>query len=111
MPKFKIIISDLTFDTIIGILEKERKTKQRVIANVEIIYEKKGDDFINYADVSALIENTMNEKRFLLLEEALEEIQIQMKSKFHAISSMNLKLSKPDILDNCEVGVENFKEY
>ena len=111
LHKYKISISDLTFEAIIGILEKEREVAQCVVADVEIIYEKKSDTFINYAQVASLIESTMQKEKYLLLEEALEELSKKIKSEFSAITSINLKLSKPDILDNCVVGVEIFKNY
>ncbi len=111
MHKYKITIADLTFDAIVGILDKERKEAQKVVADVEIIYEKEGDTFINYAEVASLIEKTMQKERYLLLEEALDELEMKIKSKFSAIFSINLKLYKPNILDNCVVGVEIFKQY
>lgn len=113
LPKnqFKIIISDLTFFAIVGILEKERLTPQKVLADIEIEYVKVDETFINYAEVASLIEETMKNEKYLLLEEALEDITCKIKLQFSSILSINLKLLKPSILDNCEVGVEIFKKY
>lgn len=113
MPKhqFKIIISNLKFLTIVGILDAERLTEQMVIADMEIIYNKEEKKFINYAEVAQLIEETMQKEKFLLLEEALACIVDKLKVLFPSIVSIQFKLLKPDILDNCVVGVEIFKNY
>ncbi len=113
LPKnqYKILISDLKFLAIIGILDEERVTPQKVIADIEIVYAKEDEIFINYAEVSKLIEKTMQKEKFLLLEEALEDIVGKIKLQFPSSLTINLKLLKPDILDNCTVGVEIFKKY
>jgi len=113
LPKnhYKIIISNLKFLAIVGILEKERLLPQQVIANIEIDYEKYDERFINYAEVVNLIEKSMKNEKYLLLEEALEDISEKIKLHFSSVLTIRLKLSKPDIVDNCEVGVEIFKKY
>ena len=108
---YKISISDLDFLAIVGILDKERMTPQRVIAEIEIVYLKERDTFINYAEVAQMIENSMKSEKYLLLEDALEDISMKIKTAFPSIISLRLKLEKPDILDNCVVGVEVFKNY
>jgi len=95
----------------VGILEKERITPQQVIADIEIEYIKIDETFINYAEVANLIESTMIDKKYHLLEEALEDISGKIKLHFPSILTIRLKLLKPNILDNCEVGVEIFKNY
>ncbi len=94
-----------------GILDEERVTPQEVIADIEIMYTKVDGIFINYAEVAKLIERTMQKEKFLLLEEALGDIVGKIKLQFPSVMSINLKLLKPDILDNCTVGVEIFKKY
>lgn len=113
LPKshYKIIICDLKFLAIVGILEKERITPQQVIADIEIEYVKVDEIFINYAEVANLIEESMKNEKYLLLEEALEDITGKIKLQFSSILSIKLKLLKPSILDNCVVGVEIFKKY
>ncbi|WP_024954843.1 dihydroneopterin aldolase [Sulfurospirillum arcachonense] len=107
----KIYIENLTFKAIIGILEEERKTPQKVIINCEINYTYKKNKFINYAEVSTCIENSMKKNKFLLIEDALLKLNEEIKSKFPLISSMKLKISKPKILDNTVVSVELEKIY
>ena len=103
-----IHIEDLKFQTIIGILDFERTTPQDVIINLTIEYNYK-DDFINYAEVSALIESIMIEKEFLLLEEALNTLSLQLKKDFPKIERLFLKITKPSIMPNCKVSLsENY---
>lgn len=107
----KIYIENLTFKTIIGILKEERVTPQKVIINCQIKYNYKNDDFINYATVAKMIENNMKKSKYLLIEDALLSITEEIKSTFFHISSIKLKISKPDILDECDVSVELHRKY
>ena len=103
-----IHIEDLKFQTIIGILDFERTTPQNVIINLLIDYTYK-NDFINYADVSAYIKSTMQEKKFLLLEDALLVLSSTLKKKFSTIEKLYLKITKPSIMPNCKVSLsENY---
>ena len=51
----KILIENLTFFAIIGILENERITPQQVIVDCIIDYSYSKNNFINYAEVSTTI--------------------------------------------------------
>lgn len=103
-------IEDLKFQTIIGILDFERVTPQDVIINLEIEYDYK-DDFINYAEVSALITLTMINSKFLLIEDALSQLSVKLKKEFTKINTLNLKITKPSILPDCTVSVSNFYKF
>jgi dihydroneopterin aldolase len=102
----KILIKDLTFFTIIGILDDERTTEQRVIVNCIIDYPYSEKQFINYAHVSDLIEKQMNTQKFELIEEALESLSRSLKHSFPSIETLDLTIYKPNILPNCTVGVQ-----
>lgn len=102
----RILIEDLTFTTILGILEDERTTAQRVSLDCIIDYHYTENNFINYAHVSQLIEDTMVAEKFLLIEEALEALSQRLKEAFPLIETLILTLRKPDILPNCTVGVQ-----
>ncbi len=105
-----IYIEDLKFQTIIGILDFERITAQEVIINLQISYSY-CNDFINYADVSELIQKTMKQKKYLLIEEALNDLSQILKENFSTIESLKLKITKPSILPNCKVSVEEFYAF
>jgi len=107
---FTIIIEKLKVDAVIGILDSERSDTQPVFVECFIDYVKDSDDYINYAEVVELIENMLVENRYGLLEVALEDITEKLFKTFKQIKNIKLKLSKPNILDNCIVGVELFRK-
>jgi len=100
----KIKIRNLTFDCIIGILPVERKREQSVIINISFKYSFKNNIFINYADIANYVQETMINKKFLLIEDALLFMEKELNSKYQ-IKKLKLSITKPDILDNCEVSV------
>ncbi len=108
---YKIYINQLKIMAIIGILDHERLQSQSIIVDCEIQYNKSQNEFINYAEVVNLIEMLLVSKKYFLLEDALDNIIKEIKDKFNTIKSIKLKLSKPEILPNCIVAVENFKKY
>ncbi len=106
----KILIEDLTFETILGILPQERTAPQRVRIDCTIDYPYREGAFINYAEVSETIITTMNAERFELIETALEHLASTLKQHFPAIEILDLAIRKPDILEHCTVGVQqNFR--
>lgn len=107
----KILIEDLTFDTIIGILDCERNTPQQVRIDCLIDYPYSGSHFINYAEVAQIIEMTMNNEQFELIETALEVLTATLKNDFPLIQELSLTIRKPDILPNCNVGVQHTKRF
>ena len=109
-PKYKILIENLEFEAIIGILEFERKNKQKLMVNCEIEYEKK-ENFIDYAEVCNLIEKTIKEEKFKLLEDAMDNIEKKLLHKYPQMKSLKLKIQKPQILKNALVGVEILRKY
>ncbi len=103
----KISIEKLTFKCIIGILDFERIKKQRVVIDIFFEYDfLDKDSFIDYSKVAAKVEKTMKEKKFELLEDAIATIEKQLKKKY-PIKNLKIKISKPDILKNCIVSLEN----
>ena len=102
----KIEISNLTFKCIIGVLDFERIKKQKVIINLSFEYEFLKDGFINYAEVSELLEKTMKKEKFLLLEDAILYLENLLNNSYK-INNLKIKISKPNILKNCVVSLEN----
>ncbi len=101
-----IIVEDLEFEAIIGILDFEKKKAQKVIVNLEIDYQYQ-KDYIDYAKVVNLIKVTMIEKKYLLIEDALLDLSKILKENFSTIKSLNLKITKPSILPDCKVSVQD----
>jgi len=105
----QIEIKDLSFECIIGILDFERITPQKVLINCIIDYTY-NQQFLNYALIAEHIESEMKKEQFELIETALLSLESSLKTSFPLISTLFLKISKPDILDNCEVSLsETFK--
>jgi len=102
----KIEISNLTFKCIIGILDFERVKKQKVMIDLSFEYEFSKDNFINYADVAILVERTMKKEKFLLLEDAILHLETLLNNSYN-ITNLKIKISKPNILKNCVVSLEN----
>ena len=102
-----IHVEDLKFKCIIGILDFERTTHQDVIINVTIKYKYK-KQFIDYTDVVNIIKSDMTKKKFLLLEDAIDSINLKLKKTFRSIKNINIKITKPSILADCRVSVSNF---
>lgn len=101
----RIEIHDLTFECIIGILDFERLTPQKVVVDALIEYEYLPGAFLDYAAVAALIKTEMTERKFELVEEALEVLSAEIKARFPLSKSLTLTISKPDILPDCRVCV------
>lgn len=100
----KVEISQLSFYTIIGILPFERKHPQPVVIDLSFEYDFKNGEFIDYSKVAAQIEDMMKENKYKLIEDALLDIKKQLKNKYK-IKKLKLSIKKPNILDNCVVGV------
>jgi 7,8-dihydroneopterin aldolase/epimerase/oxygenase len=106
MKTYQIDIHNLTFDTIIGILPKERIEKQRVIVNLSFKYQfdSSKNDFIDYSEVANLITKTFIHQEFELIEDGLVFIE-KLLYETYPLQNLNLMITKPDILKDCEVSV------
>jgi len=106
----KIYIEDLRFQAILGILDFERVTKQDIVINLTIDYNYK-DEFINYAEIVNILKTDMIDYKFLLIEDALKHLAKRLKKQFPLIQILNLKISKPSILEDCVVSVEEIYKF
>lgn len=103
----EIIIKDLKFKTIIGLLKKERIKKQRVSFNIKISSKK----FINYAQVCKFIEKEVKKRKFKTVEKCLETLLKILKNKFNSIKTIKIKVLKLDIIKNAKVGAKAKIKY
>jgi 7,8-dihydroneopterin aldolase/epimerase/oxygenase len=102
----KIYIEDLTFDCIIGVLEHERVTPQKVIINFSCEYDFADGVYLDYATIASDIQNIMVKGEFHLLEDSIKAIINGLKQEYN-ISDILIKITKPDILPNMRVSVSN----
>ena len=102
-----IHIEALTFDVIIGLLDFERDKPQQVIIDLEASYDYADEKFIDYADISYLIQNELKVKRYELLEEALFGVKSVLHTTYPQLKTLSLKISKPDILPYCNAALSH----
>lgn len=98
----KILIEKLEFSAIIGTLDVERKSEQRVRVWAKLAAE----EFIDYAQVCEYIKAEFREKKFRLIEDALRYFAQEFRSKFRSMDYFYMKILKPEILQDASVGAE-----
>jgi dihydroneopterin aldolase len=106
-----IHIDALHFDVIIGLLDFERDKPQRVIIDLEASYIYSNENFINYADITSMIQKELKDKRYKLLEEALLGLKNILSASYPQIKTLKLKIAKPDILDECSVALSSSWDF
>ncbi|SFV51421.1 Dihydroneopterin aldolase [hydrothermal vent metagenome] len=102
-----IEIESLSIEAIIGILDFERVTPQRVSIDISASYEYRDEKFINYADIISLVEGEVISQKFELLEEALLALKRLIISSYPNIDRLYIKISKPDIIENATVSLSD----
>ena len=111
--KRKVIIKDLILNILIGIHNFEKKKKQRVKFNIEILTNpyvlpnnKDLNSIINYEEIVRKIEKITYSRHHELLEDLAENI-FNMIFKNKIVKKINLKIEKLDILNKTKsVGIE-----
>ena len=110
--KRKILINNLELMASIGVYEKEKKHKQKIIVNLEILLtnesEPKNDNFLetqDYSQFRKIIKDIVESQHFELLEILTNKIfSAIIKKRF--ILGANVTISKPDIFDDCEIAYQ-----
>jgi dihydroneopterin aldolase len=111
--KRKVIIKDLTLKILVGIHNFEKKNKQRVKFNIEILTDpyvspnrRDLNSILNYEEVVIKIKKLTDSTHHELLEDLAENIfNILFKNKL--VKKISLKLEKLDILKKTKsVGIE-----
>lgn len=101
----KIHIDGLEIYCIIGLLESEREMEQRVLLDLEMQYTYKEDLFLDYSRVTEQVKEHLKKEKYLLLEEGLMGLKTLLFKQFPSTERLIIKLSKPDILPDCSVGL------
>ncbi|MGL2645160.1 FolB domain-containing protein [Helicobacter pylori] len=103
--KQAVHIHHLVFETILGILEFERLKPQKISVNLDLFYtELPNKAYLDYMEIQEIIQNTMREKQYLLIEDALKDLSQILKTRYKEISKLFLKISKLEISPNSQVG-------
>ena len=111
--KRKVIIKDLILNIFVGIHNFEKKKRQRVRFNIEImtnpyVFPNNKDlkSIINYEEIVYKIEKLTNLKHHELLEDLSENI-FNMLFQNKLVKKVNLKIEKIDIIKKTKsVGIE-----
>ncbi|MGL2822636.1 FolB domain-containing protein [Helicobacter pylori] len=103
--KQAVHIHHLVFETILGILEFERLKPQKISVDLDLFYtELPNKAYLDYMEIQEIIQNTMREKQYLLIEDALKDLSHVLKTRYKEISELFLKISKLEISPNSQVG-------
>ena len=113
----KVIIKNFLINIFIGLHDFEKKKKQRVRFNLEIISDENIKpnsinlkSIVNYEDIINKITYITNKKHFELLEDLAEEI-FDIIFNYKIVKKIKIKIEKLDIIRNTEsVGVEIIKK-
>ena len=110
--KRKIFINNFMLIASIGVYDQEKKNKQKIIVNLEILLtnntEPQNDNLQETQDYSQFrkcVTDIVQNKHFDLLEILTKKIYIAI-SKNEFVLGVKVNISKPDIFDNCEVAYE-----
>ncbi|CZE50311.1 dihydroneopterin aldolase [Campylobacter geochelonis] len=102
-----VLVEELEFSTIIGLLDFERLTPQKVVISAKF----RADEFMDYAKICQILEEDFNENKFLKVEDALEFFEVKFKRQFNSLKYFYMKIIKKEIIKNAKVGAELEKFY
>ncbi len=106
-----IEVDNLSFEAVIGLLPFERENPQRVEIDIVIEYDYPCDNceggFLDYAKIAEIAKREIINKRYMLLEDAINGIKCAIVEIYSQIDSISISISKPDILPDCKVIVKD----
>ncbi len=98
-------VHNLVFETILGILEFERLKPQKISVDLDLFYTQlPSKAYLDYMEIQELIQKMVQEKQYLLIEDALKDLSHALKTRYSTISELYLKISKLEISPNSQVG-------
>ena len=115
--KRKVIITDLVFNTLIGIHDFEKEKEQQIKFNIEIninpllkAAENNLKSIVNYENIISEIKSITHKKHYNLLETLAEDIFTNLFLNKNIIK-IKLRIEKPEIIKNTSsVGIEITKK-
>ena len=115
--KRKVIITDLIFNTSIGIHDFEKEKEQQIKFNIEIdinpllkAAENDLKSIVNYENIISKIKSITKKKHYNLLETLAEDIFTNLFLSKNIIK-IKLRIEKPEIIKNTSsVGIEITKK-
>ena len=108
----KILINNLIMQASLGVYETEKQNKQRIIVNVELLLsndtEPKQDNLEatqDYSQFRKCLIDIIESQHFQLLEVLVGKVYSTLMRNSYVIG-VKVKISKPDIFNDCEVAYE-----
>ena len=108
----KILINNLIIQASVGVYEHEKQNKQKIIVNVELLLsndsEPKYDNLEatqDYSQFRKCLIDIIQSQHFHLLEILVEKIHSNLMINSYILGA-KVKISKPDIFNDCEVAYE-----
>jgi dihydroneopterin aldolase len=108
----KILINNLIIHASVGVYEHEKQNKQKIIVNVELLLsndsEPKYDNLEatqDYSQFRKCLIDIIQSQHFHLLEVLVEKIHSNLMINSYILGA-KVKISKPDIFNDCEVAYE-----
>ena len=108
----KILIEDLICSASVGVYENEKLNKQKIIINLEIVLVNtiKTDtdnlnDVADYGKFRRIVLDIVNSKHFNLIETLADNLIKKIKT-FEKVENIKLKITKPDIFEDCSISYE-----
>ena len=108
----KIHIENLTCSASVGVYENEKLNKQKIIINLEILLMNKMkthtdnlNDVADYGKFRRIVLDVVNSQHFNLIETLADNV-IKKIEIFDKVENVKLKITKPDIFNDCFVSYE-----
>ena len=95
----KILIENLTCNAFIGVYENEKLNSQKIIIDLEIVLVK---SIKTHTDN---INDVADSKHFNLIETLADNL-IKKIETFEKVENIKLKITKPDVFEDCSVSYE-----
>ena len=115
MGKQKLLIKSLIVNASIGVYEQEKKTKQNVVFDIEILLKHANlavndrlEEVTDYAQFRRIVLNIVKSKHYNLIEQLANDISKEFLN-IKNVKKIKIRVSKPDIFDDCEVSYELIK--
>ena len=108
----KIVIEDLTCNASVGVYENEKLNKQRITINLEIslinnmkTHTDNLNDVADYGKFRRIILDVVNSKHFNLIETLADNLVKEIET-IDKVENIKIKITKPDIFNDCSVSYE-----
>lgn len=108
----KILIEGASFQSHVGVSERERSRSQEIVVDMEVLLDVRvagsRDDLaatVSYVDIHEVVANTISAKPYILVEAIAEDVAANVIESFQAITGVVVRVAKPAAMS--DRGVRN----